>query len=98
MVKDFYIKRKLTRVWTWKYLNRWLKLMEFLPGRFNFMLNTIRCWGAGELKRAGELGTELTMLYLVTGASPRITDAGPHREDSYISDDFIIHSLLIAIL
>ena len=48
MVKDFYIKRKVTRVWTWKYLNRWLKLMEFLPGRFNFMLNTIRCWGAGD--------------------------------------------------
>ena len=85
MVKDFYIKRKVTRVWTWKYLNRWLKLMEFLPGRFNFMLNTIRCWGAGEL------GTEHTMFYRVTGASPRITDAGPHSEESYISDDFIIH-------
>ena len=91
MVKDFYIKRKVTRVWTWKYLNRWLKLLEFLPGCLNFMLNTIRCWRAGD--RAHD-----TMLYLVTGASPRITDAGPHREDSYISDDFIIHSLLIAIL
>ena len=40
--------------------------------------------------RAGERAHD-TMLYLLTGASPRITDAGPHREDSYISDDFIIH-------